>query len=102
MPIPPPSADANTPVPDPSSTLMEVLLAEWRGLSLTLTLGNACRFPDAVSVVGPLCRRRWRRRYVNSRNIPIARNGQRSKRIDAHLVTTVITLLVSRRSQSSV
>src|SRR6516162_1144000 len=69
MPILLPSVDANTPVPDPSSTLMGVLLAEWRGLCLTLTLGNACRFPDAVSVAGPPCRRRWRRRYDNCRSI---------------------------------
>jgi len=71
MPILLPSADASTPVPDPSSILMGVLLVELRALCLTLTLENACRSPDAVGVAEPPCRRRSRRRYVNCRNIPI-------------------------------
>jgi len=66
-----PSADANIPAPDPSSTLMEVRLAEWRGLCLILTLGNACRLADAVTVAGAPGRPRWRRRSVECRNIPI-------------------------------
>jgi len=60
------SADANTPAPDPASTLMGVLLAEWRGLCLILRLQNACRLADAVSVGGPPCRPRCRRRNVRA------------------------------------
>ena len=53
-----PSAVANIPNPDPSPTPMGGPLAEWRGLCLTLTLGNACRLADVVSVVGPPQRHR--------------------------------------------
>src|SRR5215471_5447752 len=68
MPILLPSADANIQVPDPSSTLMGVLPVGLRGFCLTLTPENACRFPDAVSVAEPPCRRRWRSRFANSRS----------------------------------
>ena len=62
-----PSVDANITAPDPSTTLMGVLLAEWRGWCLILTLENACGLSDVVTVAGPPSRQSVQKPYVNCR-----------------------------------